>query len=61
MPIYEYVCVVCFNKEEKLHKMDEKVIEKCQFCGNLLKKKISFSNFRLKGNGWYETDFKKKK
>ncbi|HIH2762506.1 MAG TPA: FmdB family zinc ribbon protein [Candidatus Azoamicus sp. MARI] len=61
MPIYEYICVKCNYKVEKLHKIDESYFEKCQKCDLELKKKVSASYFKLKGNGWYETDFKKKK
>lgn len=61
MPIYEYVCPKCNYKVEKLHKIDEVYLEKCFKCEVDLKKKISVSHFKLKGNGWYETDFKKKK
>ncbi|HIH2763455.1 MAG TPA: FmdB family zinc ribbon protein [Candidatus Azoamicus sp.] len=61
MPIYEYVCFKCNYKVEKLHKINEICNEKCPTCDDILKKKISASHFKLKGTGWYETDFKKKK
>ncbi|HIH2763137.1 MAG TPA: FmdB family zinc ribbon protein [Candidatus Azoamicus sp.] len=60
MPIYEYICLKCNYKVEKLQKIDETYSDKCPKCEIDLKKKISVSNFKLKGNGWYETDFKKK-
>lgn len=59
MPIYEYLCIKCNYKLEKLHKMNEMCSDKCPNCDTFLKKKISSSNFKLKGSGWYETDFKK--
>lgn len=61
MPIYEYVCFKCNYKIEKLHKIDEILLETCPKCETILKKKISAPYFKLKGNGWYESDFKKKK
>lgn len=61
MPIYEYLCKKCNYKIEKLHKIDEIYVEKCPNCNLSLERMISSSNFKLKGTGWYETDFKKKK
>lgn len=59
MPIYEYKCTQCEHELEKLQKISEPLLTDCPECGKLaLKKKISAAGFRLKGNGWYETDFK---
>lgn len=61
MPIYEYVCESCGHHLEVLQKMDEALLVDCPTCNQpKLKKKISAPNFRLKGKGWYETDFKDK-
>ncbi|MFT7470536.1 MAG: putative FmdB family regulatory protein [Kiritimatiellia bacterium] len=59
MPIYEYQCTKCEHKLEALQKMSEKPLRDCPACGKRgLKKLISAVSFRLKGGGWYETDFK---
>ncbi len=59
MPIYEYKCTQCEHELEKLQKISEPLLTDCPECGKpALKKKISAAGFRLKGNGWYETDFK---
>lgn len=59
MPIYEYQCTKCEHQMEALQKMDEKPLRKCPACGKSgLTKLISAASFRLKGGGWYETDFK---
>ncbi len=59
MPIYEYQCQACGNEHEALQKMSDKPLIICPACGEAeLKKKISAAGFRLKGSGWYETDFK---
>jgi len=59
MPIYEYLCHACGNKLETIQKINEPVLTKCPVCHkNDLQKLISTVAFRLKGNGWYETDFK---
>lgn len=59
MPIYEYQCGACGEDSEFLQKVNEGAKRKCPECGALrLKRKISAVGFRLKGGGWYETDFK---
>jgi putative FmdB family regulatory protein len=59
MPIYEYQCTKCQHKLEALQKMSEKPLRDCPACGKSgLNKLISAASFRLKGGGWYETDFK---
>jgi putative FmdB family regulatory protein len=59
MPIYEYQCTKCEHMMEALQKMSEKPLRDCPACGKPgLNKLISAASFRLKGSGWYETDFK---
>lgn len=60
MPIYEYRCESCDHKLEKLQKMSEGDLVDCPECERPdLKRLVSAAAFRLKGSGWYETDFKK--
>ena len=60
MPIYEYQCSDCGHELEVLQKISDPVLTECPNCAHsTLKKKISAAAFRLKGGGWYETDFKK--
>jgi putative FmdB family regulatory protein len=62
MPFYEYECPNCGHREEVLQKITDKPLRKCPNCGkNGLKKLMSAPVFRLKGSGWYETDFKSDK
>ena len=59
MPIYEYECRQCQHKLEKIQKLSDSPLVDCPACGQPgLKKLISAAAFRLKGGGWYETDFK---
>ena len=59
MPIYEYVCGACGHALEALQKISDAPLKKCPECGKpALRKLISAPSFRLKGGGWYETDFK---
>jgi putative FmdB family regulatory protein len=59
MPIYEYRCESCGHELEALQKMNDAPLTDCPACNKTdLRKLVSASGFRLKGSGWYETDFK---
>ena len=59
MPIYEYRCQGCGAELEKLQKISDPPLSECPECGReTLQKLVSASSFRLKGGGWYESDFK---
>ncbi|MEE2804907.1 MAG: zinc ribbon domain-containing protein [Pseudomonadota bacterium] len=59
MPIYEYACDSCGHHLEALQRLSEAPLIDCPACGeSALRKKVSAAAFRLKGTGWYETDFK---
>jgi putative FmdB family regulatory protein len=60
MPIYAYRCEECGHELEALQKITDAPLTECPACGApALKKQITAAAFRLKGGGWYETDFKK--
>lgn len=59
MPIYEYRCSNCGHELEVIQKISEAPLQTCPECEQeALIKKVSAAGFRLKGGGWYETDFK---
>jgi putative FmdB family regulatory protein len=59
MPFYEYVCTECGAATELLQKISDPPATTCPHChAEALSKQISAAGFRLKGGGWYETDFK---
>jgi putative FmdB family regulatory protein len=59
MPIYEYECSNCKFYVEALQKISEPPLKQCPSCKKqTLKRLVSAPVFRLKGGGWYETDFK---
>lgn len=59
MPIYEYRCGSCGHELEALQKISDAPLTDCPECKQAsLAKQISAAGFRLKGSGWYETDFK---
>ena len=60
MPIYGYVCKSCEHTLDVLQKISDDPLVDCPDCGEpQLKRQLSAPRFRLKGSGWYETDFKK--
>jgi putative FmdB family regulatory protein len=62
MPFYEYECSNCKYYTEVLQKVSDPPMTKCPSCGKkTFKKLVSAPVFRLKGSGWYETDFKSDK
>ena len=59
MPIYGYACKSCEHTFDVLQKMSDPRLVDCPDCGEAsLRKQLSAPKFRLKGQGWYETDFK---
>ena len=59
MPIYGYVCKSCDHSLDALQKIADDPLVDCPECGEpALKRQLSAPRFRLKGKGWYETDFK---
>ena len=59
MPIYDYKCSECEHQIELIQKISDDPKTVCPKCNKkTLKKLISAPSFRLKGSGWYETDFK---
>lgn len=59
MPFYEYQCKQCGHQLEAMQKINDAPLRKCPECGkSALQRLMSAPVFRLKGSGWYETDFK---
>ena len=59
MPIYQYKCEACDHQLEALQKMSDAKLVDCPSCNSpTLKKQLTAAAFKLKGTGWYETDFK---
>lgn len=59
MPIYEYTCAACGHRFENMQGVNDPPPAKCPACGKRrVKRLVSAPAFRLKGSGWYESDFK---
>ena len=62
MPIYEYRCESCGHEVDVLQKIADDPLKDCPACeDSSLRRLVSAPSFRLKGDGWYETDFKSDK
>ncbi len=60
MPIYAFACSACGHHFDRLQKMSDPDPASCPECGaEQVKRQVTAPSFRLSGNGWYETDFKK--
>lgn len=56
MPIYEYECPKCGKRIERLRSYRQmKIRPVC--CGRRMEIGVSRCGFRLKGAGWYATDY----
>jgi putative FmdB family regulatory protein len=61
MPLYEYLCSNCEHQDDILGKSSVEPLLNCPACNNkTFQKQVSAPHFKLKGSGWYETDFKNK-
>jgi putative FmdB family regulatory protein len=61
MPIYEYECDACGHRMEAIQRIDDSPLTQCPECkAETLRKLVSAAGFRLKGTGWYATDFRDK-
>lgn len=59
MPIYEYECKACGHRLEAIQKISDQPLSDCPQCQQSeLSRLVSAPSFRLRGGGWYETDFK---
>jgi putative FmdB family regulatory protein len=61
MPIYEYQCQKCGETTEIMQKFSDAPLKKCPACGGRMAKLMSMNSFKLKGSGWYVTDYAGKK
>lgn len=62
MPIYEFECRSCGHVWDRLQKLSDPDPEACPACAaGEVGRRVTAAAFRLKGGGWYETDFKSDK
>jgi len=59
VPIYAYRCSRCGHEQDVLRKISDPPLKTCPACGqDTYEKQVTAAGFRLKGSGWYETDFR---
>lgn len=57
MPLYEYKCVKCGRRTEKIENVNGPHLRKCPHCGGKVEPVISAPAIQFKGSGWYVTDY----
>lgn len=61
MPTYEYLCLKCGTRFDKLQSITEAPLKKCESCGGKVERQIgSGSGLIFKGSGFYITDYKRR-
>ena len=61
MPLYEYKCLKCGRKTEKIENVAGPHLKKCPHCGGKVEMMFSAPAIQFKGSGWYVTDYGGKK
>ncbi len=56
MPLYEYQCLACGRRVEKIQKVTAPETETCA-CGGKMQRLLSAPAIQFKGTGWYITDY----
>lgn len=57
MPLYEYKCVKCGHRFEKIEPFSASEIKKCPECGARAERQLAPPAIQFKGSGWYVTDY----
>ena len=57
MPLYEYQCLKCGKKTEKIESVSGPHLKKCPHCGGKVERLQSAPAIQFKGSGWYVTDY----
>lgn len=60
MPMYEFKCSKCEHITERICRIDDFPIVRCEMCWQPAPRIVSKSTFRLKGSGWYKDGYNKK-
>ena len=61
MPTYEYLCLKCGTRFDRLQSITEAPLKKCESCGGKVERQIgSGAGLIFKGTGFYITDYKRR-
>jgi putative FmdB family regulatory protein len=61
LPLYEYKCVKCGHRFEKIESLSAPTTQKCPKCGKRAERQLAAPAIQFKGSGWYVTDYGGKK
>jgi putative FmdB family regulatory protein len=61
VPLYEYQCVKCKRRTEKIESVSGPHLKKCPHCGGKVERTLTAPAIQFKGAGWYVTDYAGKK
>ena len=61
MPLYEYKCLKCGRRTEKIENVSGPHLKKCPHCGGKVESVITAPAIQFKGAGWYVTEYGGKK
>jgi putative FmdB family regulatory protein len=61
VPLYEYQCVKCKRRTEKIESVAGPHLKKCPHCGGKVEQTLTAPAIQFKGTGWYVTDYAGKK
>jgi putative FmdB family regulatory protein len=61
LPLYEYKCVKCGHRFEKIESVTASETKKCPKCGARAPRMASAPAIQFKGSGWYVNDYGGKK
>jgi putative FmdB family regulatory protein len=57
VPLYEYKCLKCGRRTEKIESVSGPHLKKCPHCAGKVEMMISAPAIQFKGSGWYVTDY----
>jgi putative FmdB family regulatory protein len=57
LPLYEYKCVKCGHRFEKIESVSASEIKKCPKCAARAERQLAPPAIQFKGTGWYVTDY----
>ena len=60
MPMYEYECLKCRRRTERIENHSGPHLRKCPYCAGKVERLISRSAIQFKGSGWYVSDYQRK-
>jgi len=59
MPLYEYECLVCGHRFERIQRFSDPPASECPACGGAVRRLLGVPALQFKGSGFYITDYGK--